>query len=109
MTVAKKPNGGTLETFQERARREQFGAGEAPGKSPAPEEELWTERQVMARYPWSRALLRKWRKSGQGPPFVRCGRNVYYRPAAVREWVIAHEIVGKPQKNQGDSVVLGPI
>jgi hypothetical protein len=106
--ITKKPNGGTgqVETFQERARYQQLGAAEAPapiGSGPALAEELWTEKSVLKRYPWSRALVRKWRSHGGGPPFVRCGRSIYYRPSAVREWVIAHEMTQLP-KNQRDSV-----
>jgi hypothetical protein len=92
MTITRKPNGSGTP-----------GTAIAPAKESAPEVELWTERHVMARYPWSRALLRKWRKNGQGPPFTKLGRSIFYRPAGVREWVIAHEMAQLPQ-NQRDSV-----
>jgi hypothetical protein len=28
-----------------------------------------------------------------GPPFIKLGRNVYYRPAAIEEWLLAQEQV----------------
>jgi hypothetical protein len=28
-----------------------------------------------------------------GPPFIKLGRNIYYRPAAIDEWLIAQEQV----------------
>jgi hypothetical protein len=111
MTANKKPNGSGTPAD----RYEQFGAGTpagapAPiGSGPALAEELWTERSLLKRYPWSRALVRKWRRNGGGPPFVRVlstsGKraSIFYRPSAVREWVIAHEMTQLP-KNERDSV-----
>ena len=26
-----------------------------------------------------------------GPPFIKLGRHVYYRPAAIEAWLLAHE------------------
>jgi len=26
-----------------------------------------------------------------GPPFIKLGRNIYYRPAAIQEWLLAQE------------------
>jgi len=28
-----------------------------------------------------------------GPPFIRLGRSIYYRPAAIDEWLLAQEQV----------------
>ena len=33
----------------------------------------------------------RWRERGEGPPFVRLGKTVLYRKAAIREWLLAKE------------------
>jgi hypothetical protein len=114
----KKPNGsGPPGTGTAWANCEQLRTAVARAKPSAPEEpELWTERDLLAHYPWSRALARKWRRYGGGPPFVRVpsasgsGKraSIFYRPAAVREWVLEHEMEQLP-KNQRDSVAQAPI
>ena len=35
-----------------------------------------------------------------GPPFIRLGRKIYYRPAAIEEWLIAQE-QAQPRANGG--------
>jgi excisionase family DNA binding protein len=34
-----------------------------------------------------RATLANWRSAGKGPPFVKVGRHVRYRPEDVDQWV----------------------
>lgn len=36
--------------------------------------------------------LRKWRLTGAGPVFVRCGRNIRYRLADVDAWVASRTV-----------------
>ena len=49
--------------------------------------ELLTQRQVAERFAVSISLLRKWRREGGGPPFVRFGsRLVRYRPEDLEKW-----------------------
>lgn len=35
-----------------------------------------------------------------GPPFIKLGRNIYYRPAAIEEWLLAQE-QAQPRANRG--------
>jgi hypothetical protein len=35
--------------------------------------------------------LRKHRKLGIGPPYVKIGRKFYYRPESLRAWVLEQE------------------
>ena len=37
--------------------------------------------------------LQAWRCRGGGPPFVRVGRLVRYRPETVREWIESRTVV----------------
>ena len=37
--------------------------------------------------------LAKWRYRGDGPPYVKAGRSVRYRTAALSAWVKAREVV----------------
>jgi excisionase family DNA binding protein len=50
-------------------------------------EALWTTDDVAERLKIPAGTLRRWRREGQGPPFVRLGRHVRYDPAAVRRWL----------------------
>jgi predicted DNA-binding transcriptional regulator AlpA len=56
-------------------------------------EPLWTEEQCAQHRGCSKSSLQKERVRGDGPPFVKIGRMVRYRPEDVREW-IARQIVG---------------
>jgi predicted DNA-binding transcriptional regulator AlpA len=38
------------------------------------------------------ALLRKWRRVGGGPPFVRLGRSVRYVKSGLKGWLQAREV-----------------
>ena len=53
------------------------------------EEALLTETELSKRIRVAVATLRRWRWSGDGPPFVRVGRCVRYDPAHVRSWLEA--------------------
>lgn len=35
-----------------------------------------------------------------GPPFIKIGRKIYYRPAAIEEWLLAQE-QAQPRANRG--------
>lgn len=35
-----------------------------------------------------------------GPPFIRLGRKVFYRPQAIEDWLIAQE-QAQPRSNRG--------
>lgn len=50
-------------------------------------EYLLTESELSDRIRVAVATLRRWRWSGDGPPFVRVGRCVRYDPAHIREWL----------------------
>lgn len=38
-------------------------------------------------YPIAEATLAKYRSCGGGPTFIRYGRRILYRPAALSEWI----------------------
>jgi predicted DNA-binding transcriptional regulator AlpA len=48
-----------------------------------------SEQQAASFLCCSRALLRKWRRNGGGPPFIRLGRLVRYRLSNLQEWLNA--------------------
>ena len=50
---------------------------------------LLTETELSERIRVTVATLRRWRWSGDGPPFVHVGRCVRYDPAHVRAWLDA--------------------
>ena len=35
--------------------------------------------------------LKRWRNLREGPPFIRIGRQIFYRRDAVREWLVSRE------------------
>lgn len=35
--------------------------------------------------------LERWRKSGDGPPFMMFGRTIRYHPARLQQWMAARE------------------
>jgi len=43
---------------------------------------------VLDRHP---RTMKRWRDLGEGPPFTRIGRQVFYRRAAVRDWLLNRE------------------
>ena len=36
--------------------------------------------------------LNNWRSNGEGPPFVRVGRRVFYRRGDLRAWIQSHTV-----------------
>ncbi len=40
----------------------------------------------------SERALREWRKTGEGPRFVRAGRRTYYLMDDVREWLLGRRV-----------------
>ena len=47
--------------------------------------------------------LRRWEAMRTGPPCVRAGRKVYYRRAAIQEWIRAQEQAHPVRKTRGRS------
>jgi predicted DNA-binding transcriptional regulator AlpA len=52
-------------------------------------ESLLNETQVSEKIQVSLACLRRWRLRGEGPPYVKVGPLVRYRPEAIAEWLEA--------------------
>ena len=50
-------------------------------------EQLLTPDEVADRLAMPVATLKYWRSSRQGPPVVRLGRHVRYRPSEVDAWL----------------------
>lgn len=44
--------------------------------------------------------IERWRKSGDGPPFMLFGRTIRYHPARVQAWMLARE-QGTPARRRG--------
>tara|TARA_R110002072_G_scaffold254761_1_gene413609 strand:- start:976 stop:1233 length:258 start_codon:yes stop_codon:yes gene_type:complete len=45
--------------------------------------------------------LRRWEAQRRGPPCMRAGRKVYYRRAAIEEWMADQEEVGSRRRRSG--------
>jgi predicted DNA-binding transcriptional regulator AlpA len=54
--------------------------------------ELLRERQLIVRYGFTAAWLRRARREGRGPKFLRLGRMIFYRRAHVEGYLAAHEV-----------------
>ncbi|MBC7164844.1 MAG: transcriptional regulator [Roseovarius sp.] len=50
-----------------------------------PESEYAAARGVSLR------TVQRERAQRVGPPFIKLGRNIYYRPAAIEQWLLAQE------------------
>lgn len=48
---------------------------------------LLSEREVEERYGMKIRTLRKWRWSGEGPPYAKLGRSVRYRPEDIEDFI----------------------
>lgn len=61
-------------------------------RDPGAKPRLWTAADV-AEYlvDISEKTLANWRSLGQGPPFLKVGTGVRYRPAAVEAWAEEQE------------------
>jgi predicted DNA-binding transcriptional regulator AlpA len=56
---------------------------------------LWDERETARLIHVSAAALRKWRREGTGPTYIRAGRLIRYRKADVETWLAAHAVESK--------------
>lgn len=52
---------------------------------------LWTEKEAAVFLGVREKSLQAWRIRGGGPPFVKIGRLVRYRPSLIEEWLSSHE------------------
>jgi hypothetical protein len=60
------------------------------------------ERDVCRALGIALVTLRKHRKAGAGPPFIRVMRRYFYRPEALRAWLLAQERApGAPARGPG--------
>jgi Helix-turn-helix domain len=59
---------------------------------------LWTTEELSEHIRVPVGTLKRWRRLGGGPPYLRLGRHVRYDPAAVREWLRAQ---GKEARRYG--------
>ena len=54
------------------------------------QEALLTESETAHRLGVSVSGLRKWRREGTGPPFIRMGRLVRYSALDIEAWLLAN-------------------
>jgi excisionase family DNA binding protein len=52
---------------------------------------LWTPLALSRLLSIPVATLYKWRQQGVGPPAVRLGKHIRYRPEAVEQWLKSQE------------------
>ena len=64
------------------------------------DEELWDDPQLAKELGTSTTTPAAWRTRDQGPPYLKIGRLVRYRPSDVRVW-LASRIV-RPNANMRD-------
>lgn len=64
---------------------------------------LLRESEVQTRWRVSRALLRKWRRLGGGPPFVKLGRSVRYRELDLEKWLGERQNLGHESQQAASS------
>lgn len=50
-------------------------------------EPLWKDTQVAEYLGVDEKTLERWRRLGEGPPYIRAGRQVRYKPEDVEAWV----------------------
>jgi excisionase family DNA binding protein len=50
------------------------------------------EKQLCAELGISPVTTTKWRRKGEGPPFIRVGRLIRYSRAALDEWLAARTV-----------------
>ena len=55
--------------------------------------DLITESDYAAARSVSVRTVQRERAQRIGPPFIKLGRNIYYRPAAIEKWLLAQEQV----------------
>ncbi|MGG7644487.1 helix-turn-helix transcriptional regulator [Rhodovulum sp. YNF3179] len=52
---------------------------------------LFTEQQYADLRRVSRRTVQRDRALRKGPPFIKIGRRIYYRPEAIEAWLLANE------------------
>jgi predicted DNA-binding transcriptional regulator AlpA len=55
------------------------------------QDQLWTPTALSDYLGIPIATLYQWRQRAEGPPAVRLGKHLRYRPEAVREWLKSQE------------------
>ena len=51
--------------------------------------------QLAAYLKVSNSTLERWRRTGEGPPFVKLGRRIVaYQPSSIQKWLKSGEQVG---------------
>jgi hypothetical protein len=55
-------------------------------------EPLWNDRDTGHFIHASKAVLRKWRREGTGPAFIRVGHLIRYRKGDVESWLAARRV-----------------
>ena len=63
-------------------------------------QDLITEADYAAARGVSLRTVQRERAQRIGPPFIKLGRNIYYRPAAIEAWLLAQE-QAQPRAKQG--------
>jgi excisionase family DNA binding protein len=53
--------------------------------------QLWTVNELAQFLQIPRDTLYQWRQRGEGPPAVRLGKHLRYRPEAVQAWLKSQE------------------
>jgi predicted DNA-binding transcriptional regulator AlpA len=56
------------------------------------DQELLREGQVKELYGFSVSWLRRTRREGRGPKFMRFGKMIFYRRRDIEDYVTAHEV-----------------
>jgi predicted DNA-binding transcriptional regulator AlpA len=56
-----------------------------------------SEKTTSRRIDVSRAALRKWRREGRGPPYIKVGRLVRYPAAELHAWLTARLAKTNPE------------
>lgn len=59
---------------------------------------LWDEDTFAAQANISKSYIQKLRVRGDGPPYLKVGRRVRYKPEAVREWLDARTTQSTSQR-----------
>lgn len=62
----------------------------------------WISREQLARaLDLTTDTLSRWEARRQGPPCTRIGRKIFYRRAAIQEWIRAQEQAQPVRKTRG--------
>jgi predicted site-specific integrase-resolvase len=58
---------------------------------------LHGEKREAERLGVSVRTLQQWRRTGDGPPYVKMGSAVRYNPEAVDDWIVARTVTSTSQ------------